>query len=267
MVKNKSLSQRLKRWLQDFGSTRAVVLTLFFLIALLGWYLDWSQEGQSVYLLCDCGWGEALGYIVTTIGPDLGYIVIGYLVLDFRIKEEGQRSQLLQQMGSEHPDVTDLSVREMARRGWLYNGTLDRANLGQSHMAGADLSEASLAGVNLRGANLKGADMYRARLTNANLTNADLTDASLKQVNASRAILNNVNLTGGDLTGANLTKASLRGANLQDVTGWEPEQLADASTLAGATMPDGTRLRESDDVDGPSFAQWRERHSGQSSAN
>lgn len=260
MIKNKSFSQRLKRWLQDFGRTRAIILTVFLLVALLGWYLDFRHEGETAFLLCDCGWGEMLGYLVTTIGPDLGYIVIGYLVLDFRIKEEGERAQLIRQMGSNQPDVTDLSVREMARRGWLYNGTLDRADLGQSHMAGADLSEASLAGVNLRGATLTGTDLYRARLANANLTQADLTDASLKQVNLTQAVLNDADLTGADLSGANLNGASLRGVNLSDATGFEPDQLAAAASLAGATMPDGTQLRESDDGAGPSLAKWRQRY-------
>lgn len=232
-------------------------MTVFLLIALLGWYMDFNYEQETAYLLCDCGWGQALAYLVMTIGPDLGYIVIGYLVLDFRIKEEGQRGQLIRQLGSPERDVTDLSVRELARRGWLYNGTLDRADLARSNMAGADLSDGSFAGVNFHAAKLSNTNLRRARLAGANLTDADLTGADLTQANLSQSILNGATLRDADLTGVNVRGAHLRNADLTDVKGLSREQLATATMLAGATLPDGTTLRGDGEETGPTFESWR----------
>jgi hypothetical protein len=262
VTKNRTVGQRFVRWLQDFGRIRAIMMTVFLLIALLGWYMDFRYDQETAYLFCDCGWGRALAYGVMTIGPDLGYIVIGYLVIDFRLKEEGQRGQLIRQMGSQYPDVTDLSVRELARRGWLYNGTLDRADLARSNMAGADLSDASLAGVNLHAAKLSEANLRRARLAGANLTDADLSGARLDQANLSQAVLNGANLRGVDLTGANLNGVRLRGVDLTGVTGTTPDQLAMAATLAGATLPDGTTLRGDGAESGTTFEAWRGRQEG-----
>ena len=82
-----------------------------------------------------------------------------------------------------------------------------------------------------KGVNLSGADLRKAD---------DL--AGLKHL---RDLGIGVNLSGADLRGAELRGADLRGANLSqadlsnaDVT---DEQLAEAKTLQGATMPDGSK--------------------------
>ena len=72
-------------------------------------------------------------------------------------------------------------------------------------LIGADLRDAYLAYLDLKDANLEGADMK----------NADLAEADLR----------GANLGGADLTGATITE----------------EQLANCKSLAGATMPDGTK--------------------------
>ena len=77
---------------------------------------------------------------------------------------------------------------------------------------------ASLGGADLRGADLRGADLALA------------------------------DLRGADLTGANLRGAFLLGADLGEARVTN-EQLNDARSLAGATLPDGTRLP--DDFKGP----------------
>ncbi|MCX6046665.1 MAG: pentapeptide repeat-containing protein [Chloroflexi bacterium] len=74
----------------------------------------------------------------------------------------------------------------------------------RAELAGTDLSYLNLQGTNLRGANLRQTNLHRADLTNVNLHDADLS--------------------GADLTGARVSE----------------RQLAQAKSLAGATLPDGT---------------------------
>jgi hypothetical protein len=90
---------------------------------------------------------------------------------------------------------------------------------------GADLNDADLSDAELRG----------AYLTEANLSQADLSQADLSQADLSQADLKYANLSGADLSGADLSDASLKGA--RSVT---DAQLAEARSLKGATMPDGT---------------------------
>jgi uncharacterized protein YjbI with pentapeptide repeats len=94
--------------------------------------------------------------------------------------------------------------------------------------------------INKRKASLAGADLSFLDLSRLNLRRANLCGANL-----TRADLSRTNLRGANLEGANLTGTILRGANLADarldnayVT---PEQLAQARSLQGTTMPDGTR--------------------------
>jgi uncharacterized protein YjbI with pentapeptide repeats len=136
----------------------------------------------------------------------------------------------------------------------LISGLLSVINLGNADLSGSVLDEAYLLGANLYAANLRGAYLRGAILSEANLERTHLSDAKLykalaSKINLSAAILKNANLTeiilneadltsadltNADLTNADLTKANLKGAK---VTG---QQLAQAKSLKGAIMPDGT---------------------------
>lgn len=48
----------------------------------------------------------------------------------------------------------------------------------------------------------------------------------------------------------------MRGANLERAIGYTLEQLSQAWTLEGATMPDGTTLRSEENAEGPTFEEW-----------
>jgi hypothetical protein len=72
-------------------------------------------------------------------------------------------------------------------------------------------------------------------LRGANLSNADLGLAYLRGAHLSKANLSRVSLGGADLRGANL-----EGANLKDATVTD-EQLEQAMSLIGATMPNGSK--------------------------
>lgn len=104
-------------------------------------------------------------------------------------------------------------------RRWLYRLYLRlatvRLRLGQRLYAYA---------LGQRKADLAGADLSYLVLSGSNLRNADLRDANLR-----RADLSNVELEGADLSGADLTGALV-----------SEEQLAQAASLSGTTLPDGT---------------------------
>ena len=99
-------------------------------------------------------------------------------------------------------------------RSTLYRAPFDGSSLIGSNFSGAYLSEASFKGAILRQAKLNYADLSKADLTGADLTGSDLSFASLKSANLTNTIL----------IGATLTK----------------DQLDSATSLAGATLPDGT---------------------------
>jgi hypothetical protein len=106
----------------------------------------------------------------------------------------------------------------------LVGANLQGANLEGAYLKGADLKGADLRGANLRAANLVGVTLVNAQLGGAHLGGAHLV----------RSILFGANLAEANLRSANLEGAQLGGATVTD------RQLAQAKSLAGATLPDGT---------------------------
>jgi len=117
----------------------------------------------------------------------------------------------------------------------LDGANLDDVTLGRSNLEGVQLWNVSIFEANLTRANLQGADLRGAAFTNGYLMGTYLAGANLANTR-----LDNVYLHGADLTGADLTGAYLRKANLIRATGTTPEQLAQAESLEGAIMPDGS---------------------------
>src|SRR5215469_15702397 len=100
-------------------------------------------------------------------------------------------------------------------------------DLSQADLTGADLGFAYLHGADLSDAYLHEAHLHEAHLRAANLSRTDLSGADLSYAN-----LNFARLIGADLSGANLT-------HVANITNEELEK--EAFSLAGATMPDGTK--------------------------
>jgi uncharacterized protein YjbI with pentapeptide repeats len=100
---------------------------------------------------------------------------------------------------------------------FLYESGLIEGGQPVVPLRGADLSGANLSTVDLSGADLSSTDLSNADLSNTDLSSTDLSDALL---------------TGADLTNANLTNANLTNASVAQ------EQLNQAASLEGATMPD-----------------------------
>jgi uncharacterized protein YjbI with pentapeptide repeats len=132
------------------------------------------------------------------------------------------------------------------------NADLNGANLRGAHLRGAnlrgaDLNGADLNGANLRGADLNGADLERADLERADLNGAYLQRANLRGANLRGASLYITDLTGADLKRAYLEEAYLERANLEEAylqrAEITDEQLANALSLIGATMPNGQKYK------------------------
>jgi uncharacterized protein YjbI with pentapeptide repeats len=118
-----------------------------------------------------------------------------------------------------------LAVRGKASAKLLEGIVLSHATLSDADLRHANLSRTDLSDANLRDANLRDADLRGANLSDADLSRADLSFADLS---------NTTNLFGADLSGANLYGA----------TGWTEDHLSTASTLKGATMPNGQKYED-----------------------
>ncbi len=122
----------------------------------------------------------------------------------------------------------------------LQGACLNRAFLASADLGGAFLGGANLKGANLQKASLRGAYLDRANLNRATLEGATLRDAILHKASLRGAILGGADLSGAILHGASLGSADLTGADLTGAKATD-EQLAAARSLAGATLPDGSR--------------------------
>jgi hypothetical protein len=165
-------------------------------------------------------WTRDWGGVVVNLGTELVGAVATYILLELFIggrerreaeeaEREAKKTDLIAQMGSQVQDVAIAAAEELRRQGWLYDGSLRGA-----HLVGAYLVGAGLDGAKLGEADLRGAD----------LTNADLRGADLSEADLSEAYLVRANLSGADLTNAKVAT----------------NQLAQAKSITGATMPDGT---------------------------
>jgi len=193
------------------------------------------------------------------LGTEMLGAVATYVLLELfiggRERREAKKAALIAQMGSSVKDVAVAAAEELARHGWLYDGSLQGANLMEANLQGASLNNAKLGGVrltwaNLRWANLGGANLQGAILTGANLQEADLFEANLQGVNLWVTNLQEANLDTADLQGASLQKANLQGANLEGASFDENTRLPD-----GTKWTPDTDMARFTDPDHPDFWQ------------
>jgi uncharacterized protein YjbI with pentapeptide repeats len=132
-------------------------------------------------------------------------------------------------------DLSGSQLSAIVKRAGLSRGNvhLYPDGLKGAYLVGAYLVLATLTNVDLSGANLSGAKLGGATLSGANLSGATLGcySASGKDYCAT---LSRATLTNADLSGATLSRATLTNATVSN------EQLAQAKSLKGATMPDGS---------------------------
>ncbi len=129
----------------------------------------------------------------------------------------------------------------------LSDVSLFAAHLQGAHLADANLRHANLMFANLEGADLEGTNLEGARLGDANLRHTDLEPRL--QIGRHGLIIHPTNLrdaylVDADLEGAKLINVDFQNTNLElaDLKGAQvtEEQLAEASSLKDATMPDGS---------------------------
>jgi uncharacterized protein YjbI with pentapeptide repeats len=153
------------------------------------------------------------------------------------------------------------SVVRDARRGtWVTYKVLDLrgANLRDANLYALSLWRVALDDkVDLQRASLQSSILHDANFAGSTLSGADLTGASLAGADLSSANLRGANLSKADLRRANLWNADLRGANLRWARGWTVEQLGQARSLHGATMPDGRVLHSKRRWHQLTFNEWR----------
>jgi Pentapeptide repeats (8 copies) len=107
------------------------------------------------------------------------------------------------------------------------------------------LYESGLIAKNRPIVDMRGADLRGAVLRAANLSEADLGGAVLSaDLNYHGTVPIRADLSGADLSGAVLNEAVLSGARLSEARGWTEEQLRAASSLEGATMPNGQKYED-----------------------
>ena len=121
----------------------------------------------------------------------------------------------------------------------LSHADLYSANLKDSKLLFTDFTQAILTYADLSNADLNGAILVDTNLVAAQLSEANLAGAKLNRADLTNAYLGRANMYGADLSDAHLLGANLAAANLTGATVTEA-QLASASTLARATLPDGT---------------------------
>jgi hypothetical protein len=125
-------------------------------------------------------------------------------------------------------------LRFLSKAGLTEKGKSICIELAKSNLRGTNLFRVQLPLVNLYQSDLREVDLYFANLYKAELGKADLRKASLY-----KAILIGTKLQGADLREADLREAEQSRANLKGAK-ITPEQLDQAKSLQGATMPDGS---------------------------
>jgi uncharacterized protein YjbI with pentapeptide repeats len=167
-----------------------------------------------------------------------------------------------------HVDGADLRGADLSHS-VLHGAWLNEANLSEANLSNAGLSGARFIRTILRNANLSDAYADAAQFNLANLTNADLagadfygdllevrnpenfpppkgalfTVANLRDADLSGTDLKHADFNGANLSGADLSRADLSGANLKNANVTE-EQLEQAESLEGATMPNGQKYED-----------------------
>lgn len=119
---------------------------------------------------------------------------------------------------------------------WLEDIYLNGANMGKANLEGCYLWGADLSATDLQDANLENANLGEINLENSLLEGANLKTFSISG-NLRGAHLKNADFTGTDLSDVDLSRADLQRAKVT------PNQLRQAISLEGATMPDGSKYK------------------------
>jgi uncharacterized protein YjbI with pentapeptide repeats len=133
----------------------------------------------------------------------------------------------------------------------LSNANLEHAflwytDLSETDLSDTNLSYAYLGGTDLSNANLQYANLSHATFAGADLSGADLSIADVSGTDPSKEpkFSKNVDMSSTILKDTNLSGANLSEVNLSDAKEVTEDQLAQAKSLKGATMPDGQKYED-----------------------
>ena len=155
---------------------------------------------------------------------------------NLRGSEEGSEVHQLaynetqQVLGGADPRTKEKAVRFLASAGLLPSIPINFTDLRGTDLSGVNLSGANMSSVNLSGVNLSNANLSKSTIGESHFSGAHLSGADM-----SGAFLQSDDFTDADLSGADLSGADLTFARVTS------DQLAQAKSLAGATMPSGTQ--------------------------
>jgi uncharacterized protein YjbI with pentapeptide repeats len=155
---------------------------------------------------------------------------------NLRGSEEGSEVRQLaynetqQVLGGSDPSTKEKAVRFLARAGLLPSIPINFTDLRGTDLSGANLSGANMSSVNLSGVNLSNANLSKATIGESNFRGADLSGADLSGATLQGDDFRDADLSGADLSGADMLLAQVN-----------EDELAQAKSLAGATMPHGTQ--------------------------
>jgi uncharacterized protein YjbI with pentapeptide repeats len=166
-------------------------------------------------------------------------------------------AELIGQLDQRNPEGTVITWPTLPSIVNLKGADLKDADLDGASLFGADLRQAELIRAYLRGAALWRTDLREAKLRGAKLRRAQMEGAYLSGADLSGADLSRANLSRANLFKADLSNANLSGADLSEIRGRiTNEQLKQAKSLDGATMPDGQILKSADNPDRPTLEEW-----------
>ncbi|CAM4811066.1 unnamed protein product [Rotaria magnacalcarata] len=111
------------------------------------------------------------------------------------------------------------------------------ATFEKSTLINATIQNSSFDYVHFIDSNLSGAKIFMSNFTHASMKNIDLTGATLEMCN-----FNDANLAGCIMTNANINLSYFVGSDLTGCQGITDVQLAQAKSIAGAILPNGTKI-------------------------
>jgi pentapeptide repeat protein len=247
-------NQQLQSWWKNNWPVLALVALTVVVATIigLGYWLKWSWTGLEAKLVWD--WLELLLIPLVLALAALWFngqtrkfdqeLARRERENDRQISEDRAREEVLQRYLDRMQELIldkglrrsekHAEIRDVARaRTLAVLRSLDGNRKGQVVKF---LHEAYLIGRREGGGRVIRAIIY---LHTADLTGAHLNGAKLSGADLSDTFLNGANLENADLGGAHLN-----GANLSDAEEWTNEQLAQADSLVGATLPDGTKMTQ-----------------------
>ena len=246
--------KRIKK--RNFQSIRLIGLLLVILGVAMTIYLQVRSGKLLEKAVLDFASNQ---FGVQLFGMGLTVVLIDWL---YEKRDEREKKyQLIKELGSLDRSLSTRAALELSSRNWLSDGTLKKSILLNANLERADLDEADFSFCNLEEANFKlanigGGVFHNIHGKNANfvesfLEKADFYSAHLWKANFVSANLRNAGFANADLWQANFekaylqdclfTRAVLKSVNFREAKYLTQGQLAVASELCAAIMPDGSR--------------------------